>query len=39
MPDEPSMALNVQVTLPTLLPGASSGNSGAGGAKKDDQDW
>jgi TolB-like protein len=38
MPDEPSMALKVQVTLPTL-PGASSGNSGAGGAKKDDQDW
>ena len=38
LPDEPSMALNVQVTLPTL-PGASSGNSGAGGAKKDDQDW
>ena len=38
MPDEPSMALNVQVTLPTL-PGASSSNSGAGGAKKDDQDW
>jgi TolB-like protein len=38
MPDEPSMDLNVQVTLPTL-PGASSGNSGAGGAKKDDQDW
>ena len=38
LPDEPSMALNVQVTLPTL-PGASSNNSGAGGAKKDDQDW
>jgi len=38
LPDEPSMALNVQVTLPTL-PGASSGNSGSGGAKKDDQDW
>ena len=38
LPDEPSMDLNVQVTLPTL-PGASSGNSGAGGAKKDDQDW
>jgi curli biogenesis system outer membrane secretion channel CsgG len=40
LPDEPSASLNVQLTLPTL-PGASttSSGAGAGGAKKDDQDW
>ncbi len=38
LPDEPSASLNVQVTLPTL-PGASPTGSGAGGSKKDDQDW
>lgn len=38
MPDEPSKALNVQATLPTLS-GARSSNSGSGGTKKDGQDW
>jgi len=38
LPDEPSLALNLQLTLPTL-PGSGSTSSGAGNTKKDDQDW
>lgn len=38
LPDDPSQALSIQLTLPTL-PGSGSTSSGAGNLKKDDQDW